>query len=71
MAVRIIVGLIALLAIVEGLAPDAIPSGIVALALVILGLVYAAVAGGTNPEAARAAARRTTAFYTGESAEAC
>ncbi len=29
----------------------------------------AAVAAGTNPDTARAAARRTTAFYTGESAE--
>ena len=29
----------------------------------------AAVAAGTDPDAARAAARRTTAFYTGESAE--
>ena len=44
MAVRIIVGLITLLAIVEGLAPDALGSGIVALLLVILGLVYAAMA---------------------------
>ena len=30
----------------------------------------AAVAAGTDPDAAGAAARRTTAFYTGESAEA-
>ena len=44
MPVRIIIGLITLLAVVAGLAPDAIPSGIVALALVILGLAYAAVA---------------------------
>ena len=44
MAVRIIIGLITLLAIVEGLAPDALGSGIVALLLVILGLVYGAMA---------------------------
>ena len=44
MPVRIIIGLITLLAVVAGLAPDAIPSAIVALALVILGLAYAAVA---------------------------
>ena len=30
---------------------------------------HAAIAAGTDPDAARAAARRTTAFYTGESAE--
>ncbi len=44
MATRIIIGLIALLAIVQGLAADAIPEGIVPFALVILGLAYAAVA---------------------------
>ncbi len=44
MAVRIIIGLITLLAIVEGLAPNAIPTEIVALLLAILGLVYAAMA---------------------------
>ena len=33
------------------------------------GWAQAAVAAGMDPDAARAAARRTTAFYTGESAE--
>ncbi len=40
MAVRIIVGLIVILAIIQGLAADAIPENIVSIALVILGLVY-------------------------------
>ncbi len=44
MASRIIVGLVILLAIVQGLLPDAIPGGLVPLALVILGLLYAIVA---------------------------
>ncbi len=44
MAVRIIVGLIWLLAIVQGLAAEAVPAGIVALALVVLGLVYGGLA---------------------------
>ena len=44
MAIRIIVGLVVLLAILQGLAPDAVPGGIVPLALVVLGLAYAAVA---------------------------
>ena len=38
MAIRIIVGLIWLLAIVQGLAAEAVPAGIVALALVVLGV---------------------------------
>ena len=37
---RIVVGLIALAAIIEGLAPGAVPSDLLPLALVILGLVY-------------------------------
>ena len=37
---RIVVGLILLAALVEGLAPGAVPSGLLPLALVILGLVY-------------------------------
>ena len=41
---RIIVGLIWLLAIVQGLAAEAVPAGIVALALVVLGLVYGGLA---------------------------
>ena len=40
MAVRIIVGLITLLAIIQGLAGDPIGGGILTLLLVILGLVY-------------------------------
>ena len=44
MASRIIVGLVVLLAILQGLAPDAVPGGLVPLALVVLGLAYAAVA---------------------------
>ena len=44
MAIRIIVGLVWLLAIVQGLAADAVPAGIVALALVVLGLVYGGLA---------------------------
>lgn len=44
MASRIIVGLVIILAIVQGLLPDAIPGGLVPLALVILGLLYAIVA---------------------------
>ena len=40
MAIRIIVGLAGLLAIVQGLAANAVPAGIVPLALVVLGLVY-------------------------------
>ena len=44
MAIRIIVGLVVLLAILQGLAADAVPAGIVPLALVVLGLAYAAVA---------------------------
>ena len=37
---RIVVGLIALVAIIEGLAPGAVPSDLLPLALVILGLIY-------------------------------
>ena len=37
---RIIVGLILLAAIIEGLAPGAVPQDLLPLALVILGLVY-------------------------------
>ena len=44
MVSRIIVGLVIVLAIVQGLLPDAIPGGLVPLALVILGLLYAVVA---------------------------
>ncbi len=44
MAGRTIVILVAILAIVQGLLPDAIPGGLVPLALVILGLLYAIVA---------------------------
>lgn len=44
MASRTIIVLAVILAIVQGLAPDAIPGGLVPLALVILGLLYAIVA---------------------------
>ena len=44
MAIRIIVGFAGLLAIVQGLAADAVPAGIVPLALVVLGLVYGGLA---------------------------
>ena len=37
---RIVVGLISLAAIIEGLAPGAVPSDLLPLAIVILGLVY-------------------------------
>ena len=37
---KIVVGLIVLCAIIEGLAPGAVPSDLLPLALVILGLVY-------------------------------
>ena len=37
---RIIVGLITLAALVEGLAPGAVPSNLLPIAIVILGLVY-------------------------------
>ena len=37
---RIIVGLITLVALVEGLAPGAVPSDLLPIAIVILGLVY-------------------------------
>ena len=44
MVVRIIVALIVILAILQGLAADAIPENIVSIALVILGLVYGGMA---------------------------
>jgi hypothetical protein len=44
MALRIIVGLTALVAIIQGLAGDPIAGGILTLALVVLGLVYGAMA---------------------------
>ena len=44
MASRNIIVLVIILAIVQALAPDAIPGGLVPLALVILGLLYAIVA---------------------------
>ena len=37
---RIVVGLILLAAIIEGLAPGAVPSNLLPLALVVLGLIY-------------------------------
>ena len=44
MLTKIIVGLILLISIVHGVAPDLIPENILPLALVILGLVYGAMA---------------------------
>jgi hypothetical protein len=44
MASRNIIVLVIILAIVQALAPDAIPGGLAPLALVILGLLYAIVA---------------------------
>ena len=44
MSNRIIVGLITLAAIVEGLAPGAVPQDLLPLAIVVLGLVYAGMA---------------------------
>ena len=44
MASRTIIVLVIILAIVQALVPDAIPGGLVPLALVILGLLYAIVA---------------------------
>ncbi len=44
MTVRIIVGAVIVLAVVQALAPMAVPGGIVPLALVVLGLAYAALA---------------------------
>ncbi len=41
---RIIIGLIVVLAIIQGLAADAIPMGVVPLVLVVLGLVYGVLA---------------------------
>ncbi len=37
---RIVIGLIVLAAIIEGVAPGAVPSNLLPLALVILGLIY-------------------------------
>ena len=44
MATRIIVGLAALASIIEGVAPGAVPSNLLPLLLVILGLVYGVMA---------------------------
>ncbi len=52
MSNRVIVGLIVLAAIVEGLAPGVVPSDILPLAIVVLGLVYAGMA--IDPEDATA-----------------
>ena len=40
MATRVIVGLIALLAIIHGLAGAMVPSGIIPLVVVLLGIIY-------------------------------
>ena len=49
---KIVLGLIVLAALVEGLAPGAVPQNILPLALVILGVVAAVMAGDEHPTAA-------------------
>ena len=49
---KILLGLIVLAALVHGLAPDAVPQNILPLALVILGIVAAVMAGDEHPTAA-------------------
>ena len=49
---KIVLGLIVLAALVEGLAPGAVPQNILPLALVVLGIVGAAMAGDDHPTAA-------------------
>ena len=41
MATRIIVGLVLLVALLQGLVPDAVPGGVLPIILVLLGLAYA------------------------------
>ncbi len=49
---KIVLGLIVLAALVEGLAPGAVPENILPLALVVLGIVGAVMAGDDHPTAA-------------------
>ena len=44
MVTRIIVSLVFLVALVQGLAPDAVPGGVLPIILVLLGLAYAGLA---------------------------
>ena len=44
MVTKIIAGLVLLVAIVQGLAPDAVPGGVLPIILVLLGLAYAGLA---------------------------
>ncbi len=44
MVTRIIAGLVFLVALVQGLAPNAVPGGVLPIILVLLGLAYAGVA---------------------------
>ena len=44
MVTRIIAGLVFLVALVQGLAPDAVPGGVLPIILVLLGLAYAGMA---------------------------
>ena len=53
---KILLGLIVLAALIEGLAPGAVPQNILPLALVVLGIVAAAMAGDDHPTAALVAA---------------
>ncbi len=66
MVVRIIVGLIVVLAILQGLAADAIPEGILPIVLVVLGLVY----GGMAVDAEDATSYLVIAFAVGAAAGA-
>jgi hypothetical protein len=63
---RIIIGLIVVLAIIQGLAADAIPMGIVPLVLVLLGLVY----GGMAVDAEDATAYLVVALAVGAAGDA-
>ena len=49
---KIVLGLIVVAAVIHGLAPDLVPMGILPLALVILGIVAAVMAGDEHPTAA-------------------
>lgn len=58
MATRVVYGLAILAAVVEGLAPGAVPGGVLPLAMVVLGVAYAVM----NIDAANPQAFLTTAL---------
>ena len=60
MATRVVVGLIALLAIVEGLAGGMMPAGALMIVIVLLGIVYGIV--GVDAENATDYLRRVRTF---------